>query len=65
MKLCKNCKHYLPGKQADEDRCGKEQRSATHLVRGGDPDFAYCDIMREFSSKCGNEAQWFEPKEPA
>lgn len=67
MKLCMDCKHYVPGANTDEDRCRKGEatgpQAARQLVRGEAPEYPRCVTMRgDFTDACRAEARWFEAR---
>jgi len=62
MKICHDCKHYIPtlGQGA---RCAKTKGEHQDFVYGTHK-YDLCRVAREEPSACGMEAKWFEPVIP-
>ena len=64
MKLCKDCKHVLPGRfsgRIDNDaRCAKMPEKI-HPVTGS-PVSGFAEVARDNPFYCGETARWFEER---
>lgn len=74
MKLCVNCKHYIPAYvpraglsgpiySLPSHKCLHPNRFTKSLITGDiESNALYCSQARENESDCGKEAKWFEEK---
>lgn len=59
VKLCKDCKHLLPG-----DKCANSPMPIDY-VHGGQTGYYSAQAERQTENGCGKNARRFEPKEAA
>lgn len=61
MKLCVNCRHYIPGLDKMSDRCNHLDTVRHEPVRGTML-LGYCDFNRGLAGPCGYEGKLFTDK---
>lgn len=61
MKLCVNCRHYVPGLDKGTDRCNHLDTVRIEPVRGTMV-MGFCDLNRSITGVCGYEGKLFTDK---
>ena len=64
MKLCKDCKYSTP-RYSNLVFCLHQNNILTSPMDGAPEIDRSASCLRDNKNKCGPEAAWFEPKEPA